>query len=222
MANILIVEDNNGTNKAICDYMRSAGHSLYSAYDGLEAMQIFYTDLLDLIVLDIMLPKMTGLAVLHEIRKKSTIPIIMLTAIDEEYTQSNSFDELADDYITKPFSMLLLGKRITALLRRSGNKSILNTLKLGEFTIDFSGYAAYDKSGININITPKELAILKLLIENEGLVLSRSQILDDIWGNDGDIIDRTIDAYIVNIRKKLHLDCIITIKGIGYKFKMPK
>lgn len=121
--------------------------------------------------------------------------------------------------LTKPFSMLILGKRITALLRRSENKSTVSTIRLGNVTVDFAGYTAHDENG-KIDITPKELEILKVLIENKGLVLSRNQILDDVWGYDCDVIDRTIDAYIRNIRKKLRLDCITTVKGIGYKFEM--
>lgn len=218
MARIMIVEDNQGTNKAICEYMRSAGHTLYPAMDGAEALKLFYEKKIDLIILDIMLPKMSGVTVLHEIRKTSNVPIIMLTAVDDEYTQSNSFDELADDYITKPFSMLILGKRIMALLRRSANNAISNTVVLGDITVDFAGYTATDRNG-KIDITPKELEILKVLIDNKGLVLSRNQIMDDVWGYDCDVIDRTIDAYIRNIRKKLRLDCITTVKGIGYKFE---
>lgn len=171
------------------------------------------------VILDIMLPQISGVAVLHEIRKSSNVPIIMLTAIDDEYTQSNSFDELADDYITKPFSMLILGKRITALLRRATNKATASAVSLGSVTVDFAGYTATDENG-KIDITPKELEILKVLIDNKGLVLSRNQIIDDVWGYDCDVIDRTIDAYIRNIRKKLRLDCITTVKGIGYKFEM--
>ena len=221
MAKILIVEDNQGTNKAICEYMKEAGHTLFSAFTGSEALKIFRGEELDIIVLDIMLPEMSGIVVLHEIRKVSNIPVIMLTALDDEYTQSNSFDEMADDYITKPFSMLILGKRITALLRRSQSKPAVNMIKLGDVTVDFSGYTACDENG-KIDITPKELEILKVLIDNKGLVLSRNQILDDVWGYDCDVIDRTIDAYIRNIRKKLRLDCITTVKGIGYKFEMGK
>lgn len=99
MAKILIVEDNQGTNKAICEYMKEAGHTLFSAFTGSEALKIFREKELDIIVLDIMLPEMSGIVVLHEIRKISNIPAIMLTALDDEYTQSNSFDEMADDYI---------------------------------------------------------------------------------------------------------------------------
>ena len=100
MAKILIVEDNQGTNKAICEYMKEAGHTLFSAFTGSEALKIFREKELDIIVLDIMLPEMSGIVVLHEIRKISNIPVIMLTALDDEYTQSNSFDEMADDLAT--------------------------------------------------------------------------------------------------------------------------
>lgn len=145
----------------------------------------------------------------------------MLTALEDEYTQILSFDEQADDYITKPFSMVLLGKRITALLRRSGREILIDTMTFGDVTVDFSGYAASDKNG-KIDITPKEIDLLKLLVEHRGLVLTRTQILDDLWGNDYPIIDRTIDTYIKNLRKKLRLDCIITVKGIGYKYEVQK
>ena len=219
MAEILIVEDETAINELLRRNLELVGHRCRSVYDGKAAVEVLEEQAFDLMLLDIMLPEMSGIVVLHEIRKISNIPIIMLTALDDEYTQSNSFDEMADDYITKPFSMLILGKRITALLRRSQNKPAVNTVKLGGITVDFSGYTASDENG-KIDITPKELEILKVLIDNKGLVLSRNQILDEVWGYDCDVIDRTIDAYIRNIRKKLRLDCITTVKGIGYKFEM--
>jgi len=221
MATLLIVEDNKQTNEAICEYLKSAGHKIVPAYDGAEAVQIFGQDKIDLVVLDIMLPKMTGLAVLHEIRQKSSVPILMLTAIADEYTQVTSFDEQADDYLTKPFSMVLLGRRVTALLRRSRQGVMLDTMTFGDVTVDFSGYTAKDLTG-KIDITPKEIDLLKLLVEHKGLVLTRNQILDDLWGDDYPIIDRTIDTYIKNLRKKLRLDCIVTVKGIGYKYEVNK
>ena len=219
MATLLIVEDDRKTNEAICEYLRSAGHEIVPAYDGAEGLQIFDRDTVDLVVLDIMLPKISGLSVLHEIRQKSTVPILMLTAIEDEYTQVTSFDEQADDYITKPFSMILLGRRITALLRRSGKSTMSDRMIFGNVTVDFSGYTAKDDNG-KIDITPKEIDLLKLLVEHKGLVLTRSQILDDLWGNSYPIIDRTIDTYIKNLRKKLRLDCIVTVKGIGYKYEV--
>ncbi len=219
MATLLIVEDDKKTNEAVCEYLKPAGHEVIPAYDGAQALQIFGQGGIDLIVLDIMLPKVTGLAVLHEIRKTSSAPILMLTAIEDEYTQAMSFDEQADDYITKPFSMVLLGKRITALLRRSGQTKTPDVMTFEDVTVNFSGYNASDKDG-KIDITPKEIDLMKLLIEHKGLVLTRSQILDDLWGDDSPIVDRTIDTYIKNLRKKLRLDCIITVKGIGYKYEV--
>ena len=206
MATLLIVEDDRKTNEAICEYLKSAGHLLISAYDGAAALQSFDEYNIDLIVLDIMLPKISGLSVLHEIRQKSSVPVLMLTAIE-------------DDYITKPFSMVLLGRRITALLRRSGKGILPNTIAFGDVIVDFSGYSAKDSNG-KIDITPKEIDLLKLLVEHKGLVLTRTQILDDLWGDSYPIIDRTIDTYIKNLRKKLRLECIVTVKGIGYKYEV--
>ena len=219
MATLLIVEDDRQTNEAICEYLKSTGHKIIPAYDGADALQLFNQGSIDLVVLDIMLPQITGLAVLHEIRKKSVVPVLMLTAIEDEFTQVMSFDEQADDYITKPFSMVLLGRRITALLRRSGKGVISDIVTFGDVIVDFSGYTAKDSNG-KIDITPKEIDLLRLLIEHKGLVLTRTQILDDLWGIDTPIIDRTIDTYIKNLRKKLRLDCIVTVKGIGYKYEV--
>lgn len=219
MALLLIVEDDKNTNEAISEYLKSAGHSIISAYDGEEALRLFSENKIEFIVLDIMLPKITGLAVLHEIRKTSAVPILILTAIEDEYTQVTSFDGQADDYMTKPFSMVILGKRVTALLRRTGENASFDTLNFGDVTVNFSGYMASDSRG-KIDITPKEIDLLKLLVEHKGLVLTRSQILDEIWGDGYPIIDRTIDTYIKNIRKKLRLDCIVTVKGIGYKYEV--
>lgn len=219
MATLLIVEDDVKTNEAICEYMKSAGHETIPAYDGAEAVRRFQEGKPDLVVLDIMLPKMTGLAVLHEIRQTSNLPILMLTAIEDEYTQVQSFDEQADDYITKPFSMVLLGRRITALLRRSGQSLIPETMTFGDVTVDFSGYTARNMEG-KIELTPKEIDLLRLFVEHKGLVLTRNQILDELWGDDNPVIDRTVDTYVKNLRKKLRLDCLVTVKGIGYKFEV--
>lgn len=111
MAAILIVEDDRTTNDLICDYLHDAGHSVYQAYDGREALELFAKESIELVILDIMLPHINGIQVLNEIRKASMIPVLMLTALNDERTQIHSFDSMADDYITKPFSMVLLGKR---------------------------------------------------------------------------------------------------------------
>ncbi len=147
MATLLIVEDDHKTNEAVCEYLRPTGHTVIPAYDGGEALQLFQQNSIDLVVLDIMLPHISGLSVLHEIRRTSATPVLMLTAIEDEYTQVMSFDEQADDYMTKPFSMVLLGKRITALLRRSGQAPTPQTIAFGDVTVDFSGYTASDSNG---------------------------------------------------------------------------
>ena len=218
MATLLVIEDDINTNEAICEYMKSAGHTILSALDGEEGLLLAKEPSIDLVVLDIMLPKIDGMTVLRELRKCSTVPILMLTAIEDEHTQATSFDAEADDYITKPFSMVLLGKRITALLRRSGKNPEILRVQFGDITVDFGGYAAWNQAG-RIDLTPKEIELLKLLLEHKGLVLTRSQILDELWGYDAPIIDRTVDTYIKNLRKKLNLNRIITVKAVGYKYE---
>ena len=154
MATLLIVEDDKQTNEAICEYLKSAGHKLIPAYEGASALQLFDQEAIDLVVLDIMLPKISGLGVLHEIRQKSSVPVLMLTALGDEHTQVTSFDEQADDYMTKPFSMVLLGRRITALLRRSGKGVVLDTMTFDDVTVDFSGYTASDSKCSLPHIAP--------------------------------------------------------------------
>ena len=218
MATLLVIEDDINTNEAICEYMKSAGHTTLSALDGEEGLLLAKEPSVDLVVLDIMLPKIDGMTVLRELRKCSAVPVLMLTAIEDEHTQVTSFDAEADDYITKPFSMVLLGKRITALLRRSGKNPEILRVQFGDIIVDFGGYAAWNQAG-RIDLTPKDSELLKLLLEHKGLVLTRSQILDELWGYDAPIIDRTVDTYIKNLRKKLNLDRIITVKGVGYKYE---
>lgn len=221
MATILIVEDDIDTNEALSEYLGEAGHQTISAYDGEEAITLFSENCIDLVILDIMLPKITGLAVLNTIRKNSQVPVLMLTAIEDEYTQASSFDCLADDYMTKPFSIVILGKRVAALLRRSGQSKEIDIWKYGDLVVNFSGYSASNANG-EIDIAPKELDMLKLLVEHQGLVLSRNQILDGVWGESSFVMDRLVDTYIKNLRKKLKLDCIVTVQGIGYKLEVKK
>ena len=219
MATLLIVEDDIDTNEAVCEYLHEAGHITIPAFDGDEAIALFSKQKIDLIVLDIMLPTVSGLVVLNTIRKTSQVPVLMLTALEDEYTQVASFDGLADDYMTKPFSMVILGKRVTALLRRGGVSEKTDTWTYGDLIVNFPGYSARDASG-ELEITAKELDLLRLLVDHQGLVLSRTQILDAVWGNSSYVVDRLVDTYIKNIRKKLRLDCIKTVKGIGYKLEV--
>lgn len=218
MANLLMVEDDVLTNESVCGYLQDMGHTVFPAYDGEQALELFHSEDIDLVVLDIMLPKINGLNVLKRIRQISSVPVLMLTAMDDMDTQIMSFDNLADDYVTKPFSIVLLGKRITALLRRIGKTAPASIWNYQDITVDFSGFSA-EKAGKLIDISPKEVQLLKILVDHTGIVLTRDQILDSIWGEDVPLNDRTIDTYIGRLRKKLGLDCIVTVKGIGYKFE---
>ncbi|WP_304507401.1 response regulator transcription factor [Anaerotignum sp.] len=218
MARLLIVEDDPDTNDSICEYLKGAGHQVHAAFDGQQALDLFESFPIDAIVLDIMLPKLNGMEVLREIRQSSDVPVLMLTAIKDEQTQIASFDGLADDYITKPCSIVLLGKRITALLRRAGKGKDVRSWEWKDLAVNFYAYTAY-KGNEPIDLPQKELRLLKFLIDNQGLVLTRNQILDELWGLESPESDRTIDLYISRLRNKLGIDCIKTIKGIGYKLE---
>ena len=207
--NILIVEDEVDIREGVSEYLSEVGYNVISAEDGMQAIEIFNKNKFDLVILDIMLNK---------IREESNVPVIMLTAMSDDYTQIMSFDEKADDYITKPFSIILLHKRIEALLRRRLKDDESKKWYYKDIEIDFEGYSA-KKNGNNIDLKPKEIKLLELLLKYSGKVLTRTQILDNIWNIEESPNDRVIDVYIKNIRKKLELDCIITVKGIGYKFE---
>lgn len=216
--NILIVEDEKEIREGVSEYLSEVGYNVISAEDGMQAIELFKNNKIDLVILDIMLPKANGFVVLNKIRQESNVPVIMLTAMSDDYTQIMSFDEEADDYITKPFSIIVLHKRIEALLRRVVKVSENKKWFYGDIEIDFEGYSAR-KNGENIDLKPKEIKLIELLLKYEGKVLTRAQILDNLWNIEESPNDRVIDVYIKNIRKKLLLDCIVTVKGIGYKFE---
>lgn len=216
--NILIVEDEKEIREGVSEYLSEVGYNVISAEDGMQAIELFKNNKIDLVILDIMLPKANGFVVLNKIRQESNVPVIMLTAMSDDYTQIMSFDEKADDYITKPFSIIVLHKRIEALLRRGVKVSENKKWFYGDIEIDFEGYSAR-KNGENIDLKPKEIKLIELLLKYEGKVLTRAQILDNLWRIEETPNDRVIDVYIKNIRKKLLLDCIVTVKGIGYKFE---
>ena len=218
MQTILIVEDDKNTNQVICEFLKNAGYNVLSVFDGEEAETVFYENKIDMAVLDIMLPKQNGMEVLKYIRSLSNIPVIMLTALGDEYTQIKSFDLQADEYVTKPFSPVVLVKRIGALLKRT-NPINDTVLSIGDVIIDFSAYTV-KKNNCPLDFTTKEIDILKFFAENESKVVSRQQILDAVWGLGTVSSDRTIDTHIKNIRKKLGVDCILTVKNVGYKFEV--
>lgn len=214
--NILIVEDDTTIREGVAEFLKENDYEVFCAGDGEAALELLKNTNIHLALLDIMLPGKSGLEVLTELRTFSDLPVIMLTAITDEEMQVKTFDELADDYICKPFSLILLLKRIEALLRtRYQTESIW---KYQETVVDFSGYRA-TYQGQDAHVTPKEIKLLKVLLDYKGQVVSREQILDQIWNEAESPYDRVVDVYVKNLRKKLHLECIVTVKGIGYKLE---
>ena len=213
--NILLVEDEPTLRAGTEQFLRQRGFTVIVAASGEEALEKFAEA--DAVILDIMLPGMSGIEVLHRIRQASDVPVLMLTALHDEPTQVASFDELADDYMSKPFSLVILEKRIKALLRRQ--QSVKKTLwRRGLASVDFAAYQGfYDNT--DAHLKPKEVQLLKLLVDNPHMVWSRQAIIDRLWRDDEVPFVRVIDVYIKNLRKKLHLDCIITVKGVGYRYE---
>ena len=215
--NLLVIEDETTIREGICEFFQEDGYQVFSAADGLTGLEQFAAHTVHLVILDIMLPKRNGLQVLAELRKSSSVPVIMLTAMGEEQTQIQSFDALADDFLSKPFSLIILKKRVEALLRRHyANRTIW---RYGQAAVDFSSFQA-TYNGQDAEMKPKEIQLLSVLLDHAGQVLSREQILDLIWKDSEAPYDRIVDVYIKNIRKKLHLDCIITVKNVGYKLEL--
>ena len=217
---ILLDEDEKLAREGVRDFLISRGYLVTEAVDGEEAVKKFCESeqsVFDLVILDVMLPKMNGILVLKEIRKRSEVPVLMLTALSDEGTQLASFDNLADDYLCKPFSLLILEKRIEALMRRTlenAQKEEVSKWEREGVMVDLLEYKGYLK-GVDVDLKPKEVELLKLLIENPKVTLRREQILEELW-KDELPYDRVIDVYIKNLRKKLQIDCIKTVKGVGY------
>ena len=215
---ILIVEDDIDIREGISVYLSEVGYDVMVAEDGQEGIDLFKSNEFDLVLLDIMLPKINGFGVLSQIREISDVPVMMLTAMTDDYSQIMSFNEKADDYITKPFSVVVLHKRIEALQRRIQGIQQNNKWIYKDVEVDFLGFCA-KKDNNPVDLKPKEIKLLELLIKHKNQVLTRNQMLDSLWEIDEAPADRVIDVYIKNLRKKLDLDCITTVKGIGYKFE---
>ena len=215
---LLIVEDEIDIREGISEYLSEVGYDVMVAEDGQEGIDLFKSNEFDLVLLDIMLPKINGFGVLSQIREISDVPVMMLTAMTDDYSQIMSFNEKADDYITKPFSVVVLHKRIEALQRRIQGRQQNNKWIYKDVEVDFLGFCA-KKDNNPVDLKPKEIKLLELLIKHKNQVLTRNQMLDSLWEIDEAPADRVIDVYIKNLRKKLDLDCITTVKGIGYKFE---
>lgn len=213
---ILVIEDEASIQNILRIFLEDVGYQVTLADDGMDGIAAFHKDSFDLVLLDIMMPRLDGYSVCEMIRNESSTPVILLTALDDEDNQMKGFNLLADDYITKPFSMPLVLKRMEAVLRRarSGEKS--SVLVYQNVQLDTENYKVFVE-GKEVTLTAREFDILRLLMENQGRVFTREQLLDIIWNYDylGD--DKIINTHIKNIRKKLGVDCIKTIRGVGYR-----
>ena len=212
---ILVVEDDYKSQQLLQQFLTSNGYKLDCANDGLEGIQMYKDRNYNLILLDIVMPNLDGFSMCKMIRKESDVPIIFVTALSSESDQIKGFDLLCDDYIVKPFSYNLLIKRIEAVLRRSKEDKAGVYLTFEKIKLNLKTYSA-EIDGKIIDLTLKEFNILKSLIENYPQVVTREKLLDSIWGYDYFGDTRIVDAHIKNIRKKIILPYIKTVKGIGY------
>ncbi len=228
MAKILIVEDDRNLLDTLKYNLRKDGYSTVAAVDGAEALYIARREKPDLIILDIMLPKLSGFEVCRILRKEMTVPILMLTAKTEEVDKVVGLEIGADDYMTKPFSMRELLARLGAMLRRVDMSkqqlaSEKRILKIGDLEVDLGRHQAFHK-GSRLDLTPKEYDLLVFLATNKGLVFSREQLLEKVWGYDFAGDTRTVDVHIRWLRQKIERDParpehLVTVRGTGYKLE---
>lgn len=218
MQNILIVEDDMDIQELLREFLKEAGYEVMAANDGIEAMELFAKNKFDLILLDIMLPKIDGFGVCELVRKQSQVPIIMLTALDGEEEQIRGLDLQVDDYITKPFSVPILIRKIAAVLRRSSQ-----TQEEGHKTIAYQNLSLYldnytaTVDGTAYELTQREFEVLRELLTHQGRIMTRQNLLDKLWRYDFYGDERVVDTHIKNLRKKLGIEFIRTVRGVGYK-----
>ena len=218
---ILIADDEPDILEILKYNLSNEGYEVTTAKDGDEALEKARRILPDLIILDVMMPKKTGVEVCQLLRMQPAFRetlIIFLTAVSDEGTQIRGLETGADDYISKPISPKLLLSRVSALFRRL-NKTEVRVLKIGDLTVDPERFIVLNGEE-EIILAKKEFELLYLLALKPGRVFLRNEILNQVWGNDVIVGDRTIDVHIRKIRQKLGIDCITTVKGVGYKFEL--
>src|SRR5262245_17640608 len=223
MKTVLVVEDERQIAQIARDYLQHAGFAVITTGDGFEALALARDRGPDLVVLDLGLPRLDGMEVARRLRRETDVPIIMLTARAEESDRLSGLEVGADDYIIKPFSPRELVARVRAVLRRYEQKSPGATLlQRGGVTIDVSSMSV-TRDGESIGLTATELQLLAALARHPGRVFTRAQLLDAVYGSDGESFERAIDVHIKNIRRKLerdprHPQYLLTVYGMGYKF----
>jgi DNA-binding response OmpR family regulator len=224
MPRVLVIEDDEAMAVALRDGFAYEGYEVRTASDGVEGLRLASDGQHDLVILDVMLPKMNGLDVCRKIRRNGvTVPIIMLTARGQEIDKVLGLKTGADDYVTKPFSFLELIARVEAVLRRSSAfPGGLERYRFGDVEIDFQRTEAR-KNGHALTLSPREFKLMHFLIEHRGEVLPRERLLDAVWGYDEVPLTRTVDMHVAKLRKKIedrpdHPSWIVTVHRVGYKF----
>lgn len=220
MKKILIVDDEQMIRQLLCEYLEFGGYHADTAQDGYEAVNKCRQNKYDLIIMDIMMPRLDGISAVKQIRKDSAVPVLMLSARGEEYDKLFGFEVGADDYVTKPFSPKEILARVKAILARANPENAHSIQKFKGLVVDFGGRNV-TVDGVKAELTPKEYELLFYLVRNKGLAVSREKLLSDVWGFDFFGDDRTVDTHIKTLRGNLgkYRDCIVTLRGLGYKFE---
>ncbi|GAA0177597.1 response regulator transcription factor [Clostridium sediminicola] len=218
---ILVVEDESKMREFISLYIRKEGYKVIEAYNGEVAVEEFKKNKIDLIILDVMMPKLNGFEVCKMIREKSKVPIIILTAIEEEMNHIKGYELGADDYVTKPFKVKILIAKVKRILERISEEINNKVFIYDELKIDLDGREVFVNEK-RIKLAPKEFELLKYLLINKGIALSREQILQKVWGYDFEGETRVVDNHIKKLRNKLenYAVYIETVISIGYKFEV--
>ena len=226
MTTVLVVEDEVNMREALVYLLRSEGYLALEAEDGEQAVGIFNAEGADLVLLDLMLPKLSGKEVCKAIRAESDVPIIMLTAKDTEIDKVIGFEIGADDYVTKPYSKNELLARMKAVLRRNGGpkEAVNGILEAGPVRMDIERHLVYF-NGEKVTMPLKEFELLELLLENKNRVLTRGQIIDRVWGSNYFGDTKTLDVHVKRLRSKIEADPsrpmhLLTVRGLGYKFEV--
>ena len=216
MKKILIVEDEPDIQELLRTYLEDAGYETAAAGDGVAALDMFHAQPFDLVLLDVLLPKIDGFGVCELIRRQSQVPILMLTALDGEEEQLRGFGLDIDDYVTKPFSMPVLLEKIRVVLRRRGSAGEDSRLRYRDLTLDLDSREAL-LDGRALDLTAREFELLRAFLSSPGRVFTREMLLAKLWGYDFYGDERVVDSHIKNLRHKLGRDYIETVRGVGYR-----
>lgn len=220
MASILVVDDEMKIRDIIRKYAAFEGFEVFEASDGMSAVSMCRTNSFDIIIMDVMMPDLDGFSALREIRRFSATPALMLSARGEEYDRIHGFEVGADDYVVKPFSPKELMMRVSAILKRSGERRADADVFVSDgLTVDFSARTV-TIDGQNVDMSPKEYDLFFYMVKNRGIALSREKLITEVWGYDFYGDDRTLDTHIKLLRKSLgeYSSMIITLRGVGYRF----